>query len=320
MTQNRVVLAAAALLGVILTSDAAAMMRGDVTVAGPQITLGDLFDDAAGKAATTVAQAPMPGQQMTFRVAYLSALASRHGLDPARLPDRKYVSVVRAADIVPTDRLLKLIADGVKASGVQGRFEIKLTGKRNDLQVAVGTAETVPLSLVGFQIQRDDARFYAVVAANAGSRHARQVKLLGRIVAIHTVPVLTRDVAKGEIIGPLDIDWIETNAKSARRNIVLDEQRLIGAQAARHLHAGEPVKRRDLQTPVLVHKNALVTVFLRHNGLSLTMTGRALSDGGRGDLIAIMNQQSKRTIQAEVIGQDQVAVFLTKQVATARSK
>jgi len=202
-------------------------------------------------------------------------------------------------------------------SGVADRFDIEFSGRKSDLHVEFGSEQLVEISIVDFQLQKKDGRFYATVSAPAGSSKAQQVTIFGRIEKLETVPVLLRPITKGTVISELDIDWIEVPANNLRRNAILDENQIIGAQAKSNLSPGKPISARNLRTPLMVTKGKLVTVSLRNNGLSLTLTGRALADGGMGGVVPIMNLQSKRTVHAEIIGKDVVRVHFNGQVAAA---
>ena len=60
--------------------------------------------------------------------------------------------------------------------------------------------------------------------------------------------------------------------------------------------------------PELVQRNETVTIIYEVPGIVLTMRGKALEAGAEGDIINVLNVQSKRTIQATVTGPGRVTV------------
>ncbi len=60
--------------------------------------------------------------------------------------------------------------------------------------------------------------------------------------------------------------------------------------------------------PELVGRNETVTIVYEVPGIVLTMRGKALEPGAQGDLINVLNIQSKRTVQATVTGPGRVTV------------
>jgi flagella basal body P-ring formation protein FlgA len=85
-------------------------------------------------------------------------------------------------------------------------------------------------------------------------------------------------------------------------------------QARRQLRAGQPLKTADLAKPDLVTRDQTVTLIYQAAGLYLTIRGKALEGGTEGDVINILNLQSKRTVSGVVTGRGQVSIS----VATPR--
>lgn len=317
LNKKYLLLAAVFLFSSLAVSHSAAGNFSDLVTKSDEITLGDIFDDAGENAEVVVGASPLPGKQAAYRATYLASLARKYGLNAGFLAGRKFVLVNRASSVIPRHRIEDVLTQAVLDSGMTDRFDIEFSGRKSDLHVEFGSANDVEISVVDFQLQKKDGRFYATLSAPAGSSKAQEVSVFGRIEQLKTVPVLVRSLTKGTIISELDIDWIKVPAKSLRRNAILDENQIIGAEAKSNLSAGKPISARNLRTPLMVTKGKLVTMTLRNHGLSLTLTGRAMADGGMGSIIPIMNLQSRRTVHAEIIGKDAVSVHFNGQVATA---
>jgi flagellar basal body P-ring formation protein FlgA len=122
------------------------------------------------------------------------------------------------------------------------------------------------------------------------------------------VPVLARPMMPGEVVRAEDITTADYRADQMQAGSVMDPRDLIGETPRHPLHAAQPLRATDLQVPVVVKRNDLVLIVLERPGLYLTAEGRALEDGGKGTVIRVTNTQSKRTIDATVLGSGQVAV------------
>ncbi len=70
----------------------------------------------------------------------------------------------------------------------------------------------------------------------------------------------------------------------------------------------------DLAKPDLVQRDQSVTLIYESPGLYLTIRGKALENGTEGDVVNVINLQSKRTVSGTVIGRGQVSIS----VATPR--
>lgn len=83
---------------------------------------------------------------------------------------------------------------------------------------------------------------------------------------------------------------------------------MVGLEVRRAIYAGHPVGMADLGPPTLVRRNEVVTMNFAAGGIDLRAEGRALGDGGAGDVIEVMNLSSRRTIRAVIVGPRTVEV------------
>jgi flagella basal body P-ring formation protein FlgA len=79
-------------------------------------------------------------------------------------------------------------------------------------------------------------------------------------------------------------------------------------QARRQLRAGQALRVADLSKPDLVTRDQNVTLIYETAGLYLTGRGKALESGTEGDVVNVMNLQSKRTVSGTVTGRGQVSI------------
>jgi flagella basal body P-ring formation protein FlgA len=85
-------------------------------------------------------------------------------------------------------------------------------------------------------------------------------------------------------------------------------------QARRQLRVGQAIRTADLVKPDLVQRDQNVILIYEAPGIYLTMRGKALENGTEGDVVNVLNLQSKRTVVGTVVGRGQVAIT----VATPR--
>ena len=209
------------------------------------------------------------------------------------------------AAVYGRDEVLAALAEALAGRGAGDRLELELANR----EVAVdGAASRVAVELVDFD--RESRRFVALVAAGG-----EKVRLSGRAFQVHDVPVPTRPVAAGEVIAEADLEWLPVRADRLDRNAATALAQLVGMTPARGLKAGRAVKVSEIRPPVLVVKGALVTMSVNAPGLALTATGRALDDGADGDVVRVLNVQSKRTVEGLVSGQNQVRIHSRQQLA-----
>ena len=132
------------------------------------------------------------------------------------------------------------------------------------------------------------------------------------------IVVPARDIMRGETIADSDLAY-QNVAPDRARAVVASMNDLDGMQARRFLRAGEPVRSDDVRKPVLVTKGSMVTMIFTAPGITLTATGKAMSEGGMGEPITVLNPISYRQITAIVSGAGEVQAGSTMQtIATAQ--
>jgi flagellar basal body P-ring formation protein FlgA len=120
------------------------------------------------------------------------------------------------------------------------------------------------------------------------------------------VPVLARSVERGELLGRADFLQEPRPAVQARGAVGPAEA--AGLEAVRRLPAGSIVRRADLAEPQLVRRGEPVTLTVEAGALVITAQGRALSGGGVGDPVRVVNLATSRTIEGRVAGPGRVRV------------
>jgi len=129
------------------------------------------------------------------------------------------------------------------------------------------------------------------------------------------IPVISRDVRRGEEITVAHLDWRIVNEYELDDDIAVEVDDILGFAARRSLKAGMLVHRRDLRRPTLVRRGDKVMMDLRAGNMTLTAIGRVMQSGARGDVIRVLNVQSQKTILAEVVNEDVVRIDTGVQTA-----
>jgi len=117
------------------------------------------------------------------------------------------------------------------------------------------------------------------------------------------VPVLARRVERGELLSAADFETRPGSPAGA-----LTPAQASGREAARVLMAGNPVRAGDVVPPRLVRRGEPVTIAWRQGGLVITAAGRALSAGGKGELVRVVATATNRTLDGVVEGSGAVRI------------
>ncbi len=298
------------------TLDLPPVLRDQVTVNDDVIRLSDIFDGVDVTADPIVAYAPAPGRRAVFDANWLARLATRNDLSwrPTSRLDR--VVVERATITLGADELTEIILAEPAIQDLGDQVEVVLSNRSARIYLAADNPGDVRID--NLSVDSENGRFRATLLMPSDSAgRAGRVDLSGRIHPIIRVPVPSATLRPGDVIAADDITWTTVRTASVRDNIVTGLDQLVGRTPRRPLNPDMPVRLTDLIIQDAVNRGTAVTIVFETPAMLLTVSGRALDSGARGDVIRVQNLQSGRTIDAKVISPDQVAVFsqTTRQLA-----
>jgi flagella basal body P-ring formation protein FlgA len=289
---------------------AQAVLKGTILAQGEKVTLGDLFDETAfatdpEAAHVPVLSAPRPGESLSLDALALQRFAASHHVEWLNTQGLTVIKIDRASTQVSGAAIERAILDALEVRGLSGRYQLRYAGAVPALYIAAGSNAAVTVQ----SLNADPAtgQFAATIRADA-SASAASATVSGRAYKIAELPVLARDVKPGDTITQRDITLIDVPAEKIGQNVVTDANDLFGMAARRMLRSGEPLRLGDIEAPILVKKNTLVTMSMQAPGISLTAEGRAIEDGAKGEAIRVMNTASKRIVVATVQGEGLVFV------------
>ena len=288
-----------------------ARLRTQVTVTDDSIYLGDIFVLPKHKKAqrsVKVTESPTVGKKLVLGPDRLTALSVAFGLGWTPTPTADRVIVTRQGTIIGHEKLLDLLQSAFKKRGISSDFDIELSQIPEPIKMASEREHDISLTNIAFN--RHTKTFTARVHIPQGLTSDPQTLVLsGRMYEMVTVPVLTRSLARKDVIQPRDVSWKRLSATAHANGTVITEiDDAIGMELKRPLRAGRAIRSRDLKKPVLVGRGDLVLLEMRTRAMSLTSRGKALEDGSLGESIRIENMQSKRTITGTVVGHRTVKV------------
>ncbi len=119
--------------------------------------------------------------------------------------------------------------------------------------------------------------------------------LADSLVATRVIKAQTELSADDITLVAMDIPGAMTDAAAA-----------IGQEARVAIYPGRPIRAGDLGQSALIERNQIIPLAYVAGGLTILTEGRALSRGGVGEVIEVMNLASRATVSA-VIGVDGVA-------------
>jgi flagellar basal body P-ring formation protein FlgA len=284
-------------------ANAAGRLKAEAIVSTDTIRLGELIEGLDASADAPLFKAPVPGARGTIRAERVLEAARELGIEGIATHNIKTVTIIRPGRTISRQDMEEALSRIAAKQGAQGDVAITLDdtfGPR-----IVDAAQKDDLKITKFTRDPRLGRFEARLTLADASENWL---VTGSILETREVAVPVADIERGEPLKAQDFILTKRPAGQVGSDVVAPLADLIGMVPRRVLRAGEPVRNADIAKPVLVEKNQLVMVMYNAKGFSLTMRGRANSNGTMGETIKVQNPQSKRIVDAVVTGYGQVSV------------
>ncbi len=288
----------------------APFLRASATVTGDIVRIGDLVENAGAVADVPIFRAPDLGQTGNVPVAnVLDAVRGHHliGLDSRGL---SAVAVTHSARTITAKdveaRILRVLAGKY---GLPDSSHLAVVFDNDVRPMEVEATATDELAVARLAFEPRTTRF-DVAFELPGSLAARRLPLrfTGSLSETFEAVVPTREIAPGQLLNAADLA-VERRPKANSTPATLTTIEQLQGLAAKHvLRAGQVIHQADVAKPELVGRGDTVTIMFQVPGIMLTILGKATDPGGLGDVINVVNAQSKRAIQATVVGPGRVSV------------
>jgi flagellar basal body P-ring formation protein FlgA len=221
--------------------------------------------------------------------------------------DIREVTVTRLARTLTSQDIETQIAkalSGRDGLGDAGNIAVRLDRSVGPLQFEAGSGELNPVAL---RFDRRNGRFDVLFEITSDSVAPLRMRLSGQAYETVEAIVLARSIDRGEMLKAADVT-IERRPKSESGSDIALRDRAVGMQMRKPVRAGQILRNADFGKPDLVQRDQSVSIVYQAPGLQLTMLGKAVDNGAKGDSVSVLNVGSKRIVQGTVVGPGRVLV------------
>ncbi|QOZ27114.1 flagella basal body P-ring formation protein FlgA [Bradyrhizobium sp. CCBAU 51753] len=284
-------------------------LRASVTVADDIVRVGDLIYNAGAAGSIAIYRAPDLGTTGTLPVAQvLSTLRARQviGVDTR---DLKEITVTRLARTIDAKEIEQQVTRALENRHGLGRAgNIAVTFDRDPGDVRLEATNSGAMQPVAVRYEPRSTRFdVSFEIANEAGSAPTKLRFTGTAIETIEAAVLTRNVERGDVLKASDVS-VERRPKADVGSDAAVRDATVGMQVRRALRAGQALRVADLAKPDLVTRDQSVTLIYRADGLYLTIRGKAMDGGAEGDVVSVMNLQSKRVVSGVVTGRAEVSI------------
>lgn len=210
---------------------------------------------------------------------------------------------VSAADVFSTTTLENMVKQSLQTE-INTATDFNVILDNPQITIAKPT-EQASLKIIHIKVTPDQKRFDAEI----GVDNQKPLRIRGKIQLIGDIPVLNRAIGPGEEITEADITWQKMPLNRLNASVISRVENLVGkTPRSRLLQPNQPLLQPDVQFPVLIKKGAMVRVVYNDVNLSIARTAEAKQQGSKGETIRLLIPESKKEIQAIVVGPNQAEI------------
>jgi flagella basal body P-ring formation protein FlgA len=284
-------------------------LKPAVIVTGNLVRIGDLVEHAGSVADVPIFRSPDLGTTGTVSAAAVAEAVRVHALKWLDTAGLSEVSVTRAARTFKPEDLENAIAQALAAKyalGTPKDVSLSLDSELHPLHVEPNAEGEPRVARLSYDTR--SGRFSATLAIPNGPASRFSLRLSGRATATLEVATVVVPIARGATLKDADILMTRRPRAELGRDFITDRDKVVGMAARTTLEPGRPLRSAELMKPLVIERNEQVTLVYRIPGIMVTVLGKASEGGAVGDVITVLNEQSKRLIQGEVAGPGHVIV------------
>jgi flagellar basal body P-ring formation protein FlgA len=280
--------------------------REESTVTQSIILLGDVVDfESEGSAEDTavialkrirIKNSPPPGKTLALKAQDILNVLRSKGVDFSNvgysLPQE--IHITRAGRELSKYDLRKIIEDHLELTGQ--KTELKSLKPHQSLVIFPGE--------VTYEVKERSSSYlgrmsFTVTARNTEGEEV-SIDVTSRVDEFREVPVASRGLGRGQIVGPADITMARLNIDALPNSVIPNPEDIIGLEASRTIGTGDLFHRGHLKVPPMVEKGATVKILFKSSTLEASALGEALEDGLDGEVVRVRNVSSRKIIKAKV--------------------
>ncbi|HVZ52225.1 MAG TPA: flagellar basal body P-ring formation chaperone FlgA [Pseudolabrys sp.] len=288
------------------------VLRAEATVNGDIVRIGDLVDHAGIIAKVPIFRAPDLGYTGSVSAEEVADAVRRHaliGLDTGNVTE---VRVTRAARTIPASAFEQAVAHALAAQYNLGPLkDVTVTFDRDLRAMYVEPSARGEPRVARITYDERDGRFDATLEIPTGATARGTLRLAGRAQATTEVLTVARQIERGTVLKDADVMVERRPRADVARDMLTDRDQAVGLAARAVLQPGRPLRGTELMRPQVVQRDDVVTLMYEVPGIKLTMRGKATEAGAVGDTISVLNEQTKRVVQATVAGPGRVIIDTT---------
>ena len=258
---------------------------------------------------TVVARSPQPGQTRFVGGDYIRIRLRQAGFDTTRIvfqgaPD---VRITRKFASLPVQKIRNAVASTIRNRMPWNEANVSISGIRFDETVQL------PMGKLTYRITPKRNEDYLGPMSLAlhlfvDGEAARKLWVNATISVMTDVVVAVRPLGKHQHIRMEDMTIERRDLATVGSEPITRPEDVLGNRTTRMIYPHTVIQADMIALPPLVKRGDIVKIVADAGPMTITATGLVKQQGRKGDVVRVMNTDSKRVILARITGPGAVKV------------
>ena len=301
-----------------LSADIVIDLRSSSVVNGKNITVGDIATVKGGDIDLSLAidklvlaRAPWPGNDRTMGLGEIRMMLYNRGVDLSgvRFEGAREVTVNVESIVISGQELANHAEKYLrnKLMREEGDVVMELQLMPDNQVVPLGNGD-IKLRFARASTGRSKRHIYLSISIVVDGDVYKTVGLTFNIKRFGSIVVAKTTIKAGQVIrkGAVTIESVETTPLSGDTFDDIDD--IVGKVAKRSLRSGQVITDEMLDDVAVMSKGDTVVILIRSPGLSIRSKGICEEDGTYGDMVKVINADTKKVLYGHVLDSGTVEV------------
>lgn len=270
---------------------------------------GATHDQLNALGATVVGKAPQPGQTRFVGADYIRIRLKQAGFEPAALifSGPSDVRITRLSTALPTRQIQRVVDTAIRRRMPWKNENVSISGISFDETVNLPTGK---LTYRVVPKRHEDYLGNTTLALHlfVDGEPVRKLWVNATISVMADVVTVIRPLGKHQHIQREDLSIQRLDMADLGSDTVGRIEDALGNRTTRMIYPNTVLQSSMMATPPLVRRGDVVKIVADAGPMTVTATGVVKQQGRKGEMVRVMNTDSKRVIIARVTGPGAVKV------------
>lgn len=293
-------------------------LKSSATVHGENIRVGDIaavkgkdIDRSLSIDNMVLARAPWPGNDRTLGLGEIITMLRNRGVDlsDVRFEGANEVAVKVKSTVISGEEMANHAEKYLRNKLNQGEQEavVEIQQIPEDQIVPLGNGD-VKLRFSRVSMGKSKMQVYLSVGVMVDGNVYTTVGMIFNVKRFGNVVVAKRAIKSGQIIQKDAVSLESIDITQLSGDLFNNVEDVVGKIAKKPLIQGQVITEKTVKNISAVKKGDSVVILIKSSGLEITAKGICQEDGAYGDIVKVVNTDTKKVLYGNVLDSGMVEI------------